>query len=202
MMEELQDVVSKEKPSDERADGARGRGGLRQTVERYQAALEKQAVEESAVRAGVQEADGRFLGRPQVRRGAVVTAGEEITLPAGLASLDVEIPARGTVYRFTTPRGEMEIRARAMSRPLLANLELLGITALVVVAIWGIYGIVRREGFMDTYGRTLSTATIIAGLMSVVSGILPVAGLVVTMGGVVWKVHVARSWRRLAEPVG
>ncbi|MCX5659362.1 MAG: hypothetical protein NTW19_06515 [Planctomycetota bacterium] len=55
----------------------------------------------------------------------------------GLASLDVAVPIRGLAYRFTTPRGEVEISAVAVSRPFVGNLFRLGVAlaALVVVVI-------------------------------------------------------------------
>ena len=35
--------------------------------------------------------------------------------PTGLASLDVEIPLRGTTFYFTAPHGDVEMNARAVS---------------------------------------------------------------------------------------
>ncbi len=54
-------------------------------------------------------------------------------LPAGLASLDVELPLRGVVYRFTTPGGDAEITARALPSRLLRRVG--GAAALVVAVL-------------------------------------------------------------------
>jgi len=53
-----------------------------------------------------------------------------------LTSLDVDLPAGGREYLFRTPRGELEIKGYAVSRPLWERLWRLG-TLIVVVAVVG-----------------------------------------------------------------
>ncbi len=192
-MRELQEAANKEKAKDEGIKKRKRRGARQETIDRYQAQLQKQAGVEPAPRPGPQvEGDVQML--QQLRGEPTVAAGQKFGVPAGLASLDVEVPLRGTVYRFTTPRGDIKISTRAISRPLLANLELLGITALTVLVIAFVYRWVRRNCFLETRCRPLTTAMIIVGLLSIATGMMPVAGLALAIGGLIWKIQV-RSLR-------
>lgn len=75
---------------------------------------------------------------------------------AALASLDVELHPRGVKYAFTTPRGDVEISARAVSRPLLGRATRLALLAVGVVAI---VAVSRRVSRMSTRHATTSAAT-------------------------------------------
>ena len=59
------------------------------------------------------------------------------SVPAGLASLEVTLPepdaAYYDTYLFTTPRGEVEITARAASSELMSRLAYLAVIVLVVI---------------------------------------------------------------------
>ncbi|MFH1417835.1 MAG: hypothetical protein ABII12_06060 [Planctomycetota bacterium] len=184
---------------------ARRRGAAQQTVERYQAVLKERQAEgkrEGAYSPPSGRVAVQSLGRGPGGRGGMVRADQAVALRTGLASLDVEIPTRGTVYRFTTPRGETEIRARAISRPLLANLKLLGITALIAAALFRVYRLVRREDFLAKYARTLTTTMMILGFISITVGLLPIAGLALVIGSLAWKIRTALNSRRVAQATG
>jgi hypothetical protein len=68
---------------------------------------------------------------------AVPPAAPATSVPAGLASLEVTLPepdaAYYDTYLFTTPRGEVEITARAASSELLSRLAYLAVIVLVVI---------------------------------------------------------------------
>ena len=99
---------------------------------------------------------------------------------------------RGILYQFTTPRGDVTITARAVSRPFLANLARLAIVFAVIAVLWRGYKFVLQERFADKYGRTISIALIVAGMVSVLTGVLPLAGVLAIIVGLVprfgmWK---------------
>jgi len=129
-------------------------------------------------------------GHPWVAR-----AGE---VPAGLASLDVELPRRGTLYQFTMPRGEVEITARSASLPLIEGLErVAGVVVLVVVIVLVRRWVRGREIGLKTQG-TISTVVIILGVIGVAFGIFPVAGLLALAVGVSMKTKLFFARRRPA----
>jgi len=66
---------------------------------------------------------------------------EQAALPTGLASLDFDVPKRGTLYRFTTPGGDVEVTARAASAKLSDGLLR---AACVLVGAWLVVVIGRR----------------------------------------------------------
>ncbi len=124
---------------------------------------------------------------------AGLTAGAVPVAPAGLASLDVEIPRRGVVYRFTTPRGEVEITARAVSRPFMVNIENLVLVLAIALVGWGIYRFVSRADFIARYGRSAAVTLVVLGAISVVVGVLPVIALLACIGGITLGIHSRRS---------
>jgi hypothetical protein len=85
---------------------------------------------------------GGMGGRMGAPAGPTPAEGQE--KPAVLASLDVELHARGVKYAFTTPRGDVEISARAVSRPLLGRATRLALLAVGVVVIVGVARGIRR----------------------------------------------------------
>ncbi len=63
---------------------------------------------------------------------------EQVAGRVGLASLDFQLPQRGTTYYFTTPRGNVELSARPINNRLLRQLADFGqLVALVVVTLGG-----------------------------------------------------------------
>jgi len=104
---------------------------------------------------------------------------------AGLASLDVAIPQRGRMYRFTTPRGDLEITARAI--PVTAISRLWGLAAvLLAVCLIGALNSrpARRLWALLASSTVVGIALVVLGLVSVAIGVFPVAGLLMVAGGI------------------
>jgi hypothetical protein len=139
--------------------------------------------------------EGRDRGRGRL---AVGGEGEALVLPFGMASLDVLLPARGLVYRFTTPRGDVEVTASAASRPLIEGLERVGGVAALVIVVLVIRRLSRGRSFGLQTQSTLSTVLIVLGIIGLFVGILPVAGLIAIVIGVIMKIHLFRVRRRPA----
>jgi hypothetical protein len=108
-------------------------------------------------------------------------------LPGGLASLDVELPKRGTVYRFTTPKGDVEITARAVSRELTERAVQAAIAAGIFLVVLWFVSLVRRGGFRWMTGRVGSWCLILGGLLLLC--LLPALGLLATCGGITAKLR-------------
>jgi hypothetical protein len=118
------------------------------------------------------------------------------SVATGLASLRAELPAvRGEAFYFTTPRGEVDITARAVANDSVAWLEHLGTVLAVLIVGLVIYRWGRRWRFEALLRPTLPTLVIVLGLASIVTGVLPVAGLLATIVGVVTWVVLARRQR-------
>ena len=66
---------------------------------------------------------------------AVQAATPSPARPAGLANIDFQLPERGRVYYFLTPRGEVSITAQAASDDLLNKLIYLAVALVVIVVI-------------------------------------------------------------------
>jgi hypothetical protein len=131
---------------------------------------------------------GIALGAVPAARGAGVTAPAQAgLLPAGLASLDVELPRRGVVYRFTTPKGDVEITARAVSRELTERTGQAVLAAVIFLVILWFVWLVRRGRFQWLTGRVGSWCLIAVGLLLLC--ILPLLGLVAVCGGVTAKLR-------------
>jgi len=123
--------------------------------------------------------------------GGAPAAGE----PAGLASLAVEFPVRGTPYFFTTPRGEVTITARGISQASLGTLEHAGVVLLAVVLYALIRRAARRGRLVTLLGPTL---LIVLGLASLVTGVLPLLGAAMVVAGVVIRISRGRRQRAVA----
>jgi hypothetical protein len=109
---------------------------------------------------------------------------------AGLASLDVAIPQRGRMYRFTTPRGDLEITARSIPASVLWRLY--GLTAVVLVVCAS--SALRMRHAQAAWALLVNSAVAglalaVLGLLSIVLGIFPVAGLLLVAGGIVIAVR-------------
>ena len=105
--------------------------------------------------------------------------------PSGLASLDFELPERGRLYRFTTPRGDMELAARAVSTAWLARLGGLAVIVGLVLAGYGFARVARRRTFSGLRSRTAAALLAVLGVLSLVSGLLPILGLACLVIGIV-----------------
>ena len=113
----------------------------------------------------------------------------------GLASLDFELPTRGALYRFTTPRGEVEVTARTVSKSLLQRLIEIAVVLAVVLVAWYASRLIGAGTFGWFAGRTGSTLLICLGVLSFCGGVLPVLGLAALVTGCGLKVH-----RRMGLP--
>jgi hypothetical protein len=130
--------------------------------------------------------------------GASVGRGEAFgNLAAGLASLDVDIPQRGSTFSFTTPRGQIEVTARPVAQSLVARMFSLTGLAAVVLVVW----LASRKPAREQWQRLCSTVSCgvllaVVGLLSVVTGIFPVTGLLLIAGGIALAIRN----RRFAPP--
>ncbi|MBE3135222.1 MAG: hypothetical protein IMZ55_17280, partial [Acidobacteria bacterium] len=189
------------------------RGGQEDVVQRYQEKLQKQAEMDQQVQAGATltviglgggggREVGGFEGRGEGGRGFFGAGGGAAAAPAaptGLASLDVELPLRGRLFRFTTPGGEMKIAATAASLRLVEGAERLGAVLALVVLMWIVWRLARRGSFSPAARRTASTVLLVLGVVGVLFGVFPVAGLVALLVGLAMKVWL-RFARRGAAP--
>jgi len=115
----------------------------------------------------------------------------------GLTSLDVELPrfdaSRWQRYRFTTPRGDIRIRGRALSHATLENCRRLGIVALAVVLAIAAGALLHARPLSQTAAKRLSILLMTLGSVGLLCGIFPGIGLLTLVGGVAWRM--ARSSR-------
>jgi len=102
---------------------------------------------------------------------------------AGLASLDVQLPWRGTVYRFSTPQGDVAITARAASNELTTGAARTAAVVLLVVLIAGAAALVRRSNLSLPASRIGGAALILVALL--LFCVFPVPGLLALLAGVV-----------------
>jgi hypothetical protein len=85
--------------------------------------------------------------------------------PGGLASLDVAIPRRGTPYFFSTPRGDAEITAQAVSGRLVGGLVQAVAIALAALAVWYLFAAARRGRFAWLASRRAATVLLALGVL-------------------------------------
>jgi hypothetical protein len=111
------------------------------------------------------------------------------TVAAGLASLDFELPRRGRIFRFTTPRGDAVLTARVVEADLLWRLGGLLAIGLIAATAWGAARLVRSSRFHWRV-RPLGAGLLAAlGLLMICAGILPIAGLLLLVIGLVLAVR-------------
>jgi hypothetical protein len=136
---------------------------------------------------------GRVMGGTgiaQAEGGDMGAALAQHALPAGLASLDVQLPLRGVAYRFSTPQGDIAITARAASQRLIVTSEqvsaVLGLALLAMVLIY----LVRQGRFAWLASRVSGALMLVSGL--VLFCLFPVLGLVGLLGGMTVLARQAR----------
>ena len=121
----------------------------------------------------------------------------------GLASLDVAMPEVDPnfydVYRFTTPLGQTELTGWAVSQKLVGSLANLGIVAVVLLLGWAAVSVARRARFAWLSTGRGAALLIAGGLLMVVTGVFPVAGLAALIGGLMLGVRALLA-RRAATP--
>ncbi len=111
--------------------------------------------------------------------------GEAQTAGLGLVSLDVALPQRGIEYRFTTPRGDIEITARAVSRRTLTTLRRLGIFLAVIGAMLAVRRLVRASAVWPLASGKVGITLVAIGLTGIVIGVLPNAAVLVIVIGII-----------------
>ena len=118
---------------------------------------------------------------------------------AGMASLDFDLPTPGVLYRFTTPQGDVEITARHVSGNLLGRL--IGIAALVVglLVLWFAVRAIGRANIAPPRRPVAAMLLVLVGLVSLCSGILPLAGLAAIAVGCGLEIHRQTAMRRGAS---
>jgi hypothetical protein len=119
-----------------------------------------------------------------------ITGDSYSNVAAGLASLDFRLPQRGRVYSFTTQRGSIEVTARPVALELIGRLAGLAGLATVVLLVWA----ATRRPAREAYARVFSTVAsgvllAVFGLVSLISGIFPVLGLVLVVAGIVLAIR-------------
>jgi len=150
--------------------------------------------------AAVQLTDGLRASTWDETHGTAAAAAQVAPAATGLASLDVELPMRGQLYRFTTPGGDVEITAQAASRDTLLYLGQVAAVLAVVLVVWAMVRLARagRLAWLASPGG--STLLIVLGILGVFVGVLPVLALAAFVAGVVLKVRRA-SRRRTTQAV-
>ncbi|MCX5654149.1 MAG: hypothetical protein NTY65_05825, partial [Planctomycetota bacterium] len=181
-------------------------------VQRYQQKLQQRAEMDQQVMTGhkanvVSERRryiGGFEGVGSGRGGFFGAGGEDAATPpapTGLASLDVDLPLRGTMVRFTTPRGDVEVRATAVSQPLIDGLVRLGAAVGLVVIVLVVRRLARRGTFGFAAQRTASTVLIVLGVLGVMFGVFPVAGVAAIFAGIGMKVWLRFARRKIIRAI-
>jgi hypothetical protein len=128
-----------------------------------------------------------FVGEKAIRKDA-----------GALVSLDVELPSRGREFLFTTPRGEVEITAQAISEPLVERLIRAGWVLLAIVVCYLGYRLIAAVGVSALTGRVAGIGLVVVGLVSLVTCIFPLAGLVAIVLGAILTARWFLVERRLA----
>lgn len=159
-------------------------------LQRYQRRLEQEAQGGATTRA-------RQDGKPAPRTAAPATT---TPLATGLASLNVAIPRRGVVYRFTTPRGEVHITGRAISDTLATSVFRVAIVLIVaiiaILALRAVQGGWVARAFQSRLGCLL---LVLLAIFSLVLKLTLIAVLLVFVG-FLWLVLAATSPIAQAEP--
>jgi hypothetical protein len=108
----------------------------------------------------------------------------------GLVSLDVQIPRRGQVFRFTTPRGDAQITAQTAAVPLVDNLERLAVVAGVIVVFYLVYRLAKNGKLKHAFSTRIgSLIVLLIGLISLFAWLLPFIGMLLVVVGIVLLVR-------------
>ncbi len=194
------DATSDGKEARQRPAAAPARDDLQQRVELYQRKLDSAPMAPGAPGVvGMDRAE-----RKATVAGAVVLGRPMATPMGGLASLSVGLPgfdgSRWVSERFTTPRGELVLRARALSAAALGTLERLLAALLVVVLAVLVAGWCRRALGTARAGRGAAGVVMLVGLVSLLAGVLPGWGLLALVAGGLWRLVLAVAGRAQGAP--
>ncbi|MCA9136188.1 MAG: hypothetical protein KDB00_05500, partial [Planctomycetales bacterium] len=182
-------------------------GDYRAQVERYSQRLQQSQNAPMSTPAPADETSqamgmGGGLGMPMAGAGpsnenaAAAPAGPQnssdrpVAMQEGfLASLEVDLPARGKEFMFTTPGGNLELSVRSITNDFrdrvyacLATVFL----ALLVLAVWR-FALPRFESVSSN--RLVEIALVVAGMASVVAGILPIYGILMILVAITMHLH-------------
>ncbi len=127
--------------------------------------------------------------------------GVAVPLPAGLASLDVDIPFQGLEYRFMTPQGDVRITGVALATETASGLgQTIAVLLLFVAGAYLLH--LGSRGRLNWWiGRTGSTWLIVIGMLALLC--LPVVGAIALVGGVMAKVNRRAARRKeIGSPFG
>jgi hypothetical protein len=105
------------------------------------------------------------------------------------------------MIRFTTPRGDVEISATAVSQPLIDGLVRLGAAVGLVVLVLVVRRLARRGSFGFAAQRTASTVLIVLGVLGVMFGVFPVAGVAAIFAGIGMKVWLRFARRKIIRAI-
>ena len=105
---------------------------------------------------------------------------------AGLAGLEIQIPKRGKLYRFTTPLGDADITGRPVSRTLESNAKRLGwVAGIILVALLACKLLRKVRWTALGEQRALLFAMLGLGLLSMLTWTLPIYGALLFLTGAV-----------------
>ncbi len=103
-----------------------------------------------------------------------------------LASLDIELPKRGQVFLFSTPRGQLELTAKGISKELVTRLYRVA-GALTVTLILGMVVLVIRRIGLERILVMTRYAMLSLGFISLVTSVLPYYGLLLLAVAALWS---------------
>ncbi len=136
-------------------------------------------------------------------RTIATAAGDGPALATGLVSLELQLPQHDDdfyqVYRFTTPGGEAQITAWAVSESLLTRLLRLAALVAAVAVLAYLVRLASAGRLAVLWGAGGSTLMICVGLLALIFGILPVAGLIALVAGIAIKVRRAMARSAAAQ---
>ena len=92
-------------------------------------------------------------------------------------------------YHFTTPRGDIDIEARAVEATLLDQLSRVAWAVGLLVVVGGTYRLLRHRYLNDLIGRVAATLLILAGSVFLVLGLAPLLAVAAIILGVVQHVR-------------
>ncbi|OGV67111.1 MAG: hypothetical protein A3K18_29890 [Lentisphaerae bacterium RIFOXYA12_64_32] len=144
-------------------------------------------------------AGGAVAGLP------IVTATTVVQPATGLVSLDVELPPmdeqRWRSFRFTTPRGEVNLRGWAVSAAFLDRIGHLVLVLALIVLAFALPAAIRRRRDLagaDAFDRRARWLLALLGAVAMLIGFLPGLGLLALLAAPAWAVLAAAA-RRQAE---
>ena len=103
----------------------------------------------------------------------------------GFASLDVQLPQRGLEYRFTTPRGNIEINARVLDNSLWFRLQRLAIVTGMILLVAFCVRIIHSVGYERLLGPKPAALLLVIGFCMLLFGVAPVLGGIALVVGII-----------------